>query len=57
MLRAPIAGLLLLCELTGGLQLLVPLMIANACGYAVAHRCERLGLYDALLARDAVGSA
>lgn len=54
MVRAPLTGVLLLCELTGSLELLVPLAIANACAHLVARRCERPSLNEAMLARDGV---
>jgi CIC family chloride channel protein len=57
MLRAPVAGVLILYELTGTHELLAPLAVANVCAYLVARHCERLSLYEALLARDGLTSS
>lgn len=52
MVRAPIASVCIVCELTGATELLPALVVASSCAYLVARRCDRLGLYDALLGSD-----
>ncbi len=49
--HAPLTGIFLIAELTGGYRLLVPLMIVSAVSYMVIHAFEPHSIYSMRLAR------
>lgn len=49
--HAPLTGIFLIAELTGGYQLLVPLMIVSALSYITIHAFEPHSIYAMRLAR------
>lgn len=49
--HAPLTGIFLIAELTGGYQLLVPLMIVAAVSYITTHAFEPHSIYSMRLAR------
>lgn len=49
--HAPLTGIFLIAELTGGYQLLVPLMIVSAVSYITIHSFEPYSIYSMRLAR------
>ncbi|RRD79820.1 chloride channel protein [Alloprevotella sp. OH1205_COT-284] len=49
--HAPLTGIFLIAELTGGYRLLVPLMIVSAISYLVIHTFEPHSIYSMRLAR------
>lgn len=49
--HAPLTGIFLIAELTGGYQLLVPLMIVSAVSYITIHAFEPYSIYSMRLAR------
>lgn len=49
--HAPLTGIFLIAELTGGYQLLVPLMIVAAVSYITIHSFEPYSIYSMRLAR------
>lgn len=49
--HAPLTGIFLIAELTGGYQLLVPLMIVSAASYITIHYFEPYSIYSMRLAR------
>lgn len=49
--HAPLTGIFLIAELTGGYQLLVPLMIVSAVSYVTIHSFEPYSIYSMRLAR------
>lgn len=51
--RAPLTGVILIAEMTGSYDLLLPLLVASFTSYAVADLCGDVPIYDALLIRDA----
>ncbi|HEY1015783.1 MAG TPA: chloride channel protein [Herpetosiphonaceae bacterium] len=53
-IRAPITSILIIIEMTGGYDLMLPLMIANMTAYVLARRVRPLAIYEALLAQDGV---
>ncbi len=50
--RAPLTGIVLISEMTGGYALLFPICIACLAAYMVAEATGDRGIYDALLAAD-----
>lgn len=52
--RAPITSVLIIFEMTGGYELVLPLMIANSVSYVIARRLRPVPIYEALLAQDGI---
>lgn len=50
--RAPLTSVVLIVEMTGDYQQMLPLLIACFCAYAVAELMNDLPIYEALLKRD-----
>jgi len=50
--RAPLTGIMLIVEMTGNYQQMLPLLVACFCAYAVAELLKDLPIYEALLERD-----
>jgi CIC family chloride channel protein len=51
-IRAPITSVLIIFEMTGSYELVLPLMIANSAAYVLARRLFAHGIYEALLEQD-----
>ncbi|MGB0884346.1 MAG: chloride channel protein [Flavobacteriales bacterium] len=49
MLHAPLTGIFLIAELTGGYQLFVPLMLSSAIAYLISKYVERHSIYTKIL--------
>lgn len=49
--HAPLTGVFLIAELTGGYDLFIPLMIVSVCSYLTIHTFERHSIYAMRLAR------
>jgi CIC family chloride channel protein len=52
--RAPLTGVVLIIEMTGDYQLMLPLLVSCFCAYAVAEVLKDLPIYESLLERDLV---
>ena len=50
--RAPLTGIVLIVEMTGDYQQMLPLLVACFCAYAVAELLNDMPIYEALLERD-----
>lgn len=50
--RAPLTGIVLIVEMTGNYQQMLPLLVACFCAYAVAEWMKDVPIYEALLERD-----
>ncbi len=50
--RAPLTGIMLIVEMTGSYALMLPLLVACFCAYAVAESLNVLPIYEELLERD-----
>jgi len=50
--RAPLTGIVLIVEMTGDYQQMLPLLVTCFCAYAVAELLKDLPIYEALLERD-----
>jgi len=50
--RAPITSVLIIFEMTGSYDLILPLMIANMTAYALARHARPIPIYEALLLQD-----
>lgn len=50
--RAPLTGILLISEMTGSYEQMLPLLAASFCAYAVAEYLKDFPIYEALLERD-----
>jgi CIC family chloride channel protein len=50
--RAPLTGILLITEMTGSYEQMLPLLASSFCAYAVAELLRSLPIYEALLERD-----
>lgn len=50
--HAPLTGVFLIAELTGGYDLFIPLMIVSACSYLTIHAFEPHNIYAIRLARQ-----
>lgn len=50
--RAPLTGTLLIIEMTGNYEQMLPLLVSCFCAYAVAEGMKDLPIYEALLERD-----
>jgi chloride channel protein, CIC family len=53
-IRAPMTSVVIIFEMTGSYGLILPLMIANMSGYALARHWRHLPIYEALLLQDGV---
>ena len=54
--RAPLTGILLIVEMTGSYEQMLPLLVSCFCSYAVAEMLKSLPIYEELLERDLAGS-
>ncbi|HVV81848.1 MAG TPA: chloride channel protein [Kofleriaceae bacterium] len=52
--RAPITSILIIVEMTGGYELVLPLMLANVTAYGIARHFQPVPIYDALLIQDGI---
>jgi len=52
--RAPLTGTLLIIEMTGNYEQMLPLLVSCFCAYAIAEWMKDLPIYEALLERDLV---
>ena len=52
--RAPLTGVVLIVEMTGDYEQMLPLLVSSFCAYAVAEWMKDLPIYEALLQRDLV---
>lgn len=52
--RAPLTGVILIVEMTGDYQQMLPLLVSCFCAYAVAELMKDEPIYEALLERDLV---
>ncbi|MEI7643056.1 MAG: H(+)/Cl(-) exchange transporter ClcA [Chloroflexales bacterium] len=50
--RAPLTGIVLIVEMTGNYNQMLPLLVACFCAYLVAEALRDLPIYEALLQRD-----
>jgi CIC family chloride channel protein len=50
--RAPLTGILLITEMTGSYEQMLPLLVSSFCAYAVAEYLRDFPIYEALLERD-----
>lgn len=50
--RAPLTGIVLIVEMTGNYEQILPLLVACFCAYATAELLKDLPIYEALLERD-----
>jgi len=53
-IRAPITSVLIIFEMTGSYELILPLMISNMTAYALARRIRPTPIYEALLVQDEI---
>jgi CIC family chloride channel protein len=51
-IRAPITSVLIIFEMTGSYELILPLMISNMTAYALARQVRPTPIYEALLEQD-----
>jgi CIC family chloride channel protein len=52
--RAPMTSILIVFEMTGGYELVLPMMIANMSAFALARHWRKVPVYEALLAQDGI---
>jgi CIC family chloride channel protein len=50
--RAPLTGIVLIVEMTGNYNQMLPLLVSCFCAYVVAEYLKNLPIYEALLERD-----
>jgi CIC family chloride channel protein len=50
--RAPLTGIVLILEMTGNYNQMLPLLVSCFCAYAVAEAFKQLPIYESLMARD-----
>lgn len=50
--RAPLTGIVLIVEMTGNYEQMLPLLVSCFCAYGVAELLRELPIYEALLERD-----
>jgi chloride channel protein, CIC family len=50
--RAPLTGIVLIVEMTGNYEQMLPLLVTCFCAYAVAEVLKDIPIYEALLERD-----
>jgi CIC family chloride channel protein len=53
-IRAPITSVLIIFEMTGSYDLILPLMISNMTAYALVRRVRPTSIYEALLHQDRI---
>jgi CIC family chloride channel protein len=53
-IRAPITSVLIIFEMTGSYDLILPLMISNMTAYALARHMRPAPIYEALLEQDGI---
>ena len=53
-IRAPITSVLIIFEMTGSYDLILPLMISNMTAYAIARHFRPVPIYEALLQQDRI---
>jgi CIC family chloride channel protein len=53
-IRAPITSVLIIYEMTGNYNLILPLMVANMIAYVIARHVRPVPIYEALLAQDGI---
>src|SRR5436190_258478 len=53
-IRAPITSVLIIFEMTGSYDLILPLMISNMTAYALARHVRPIPIYEALLEQDEI---
>ena len=53
-IRAPITSVLIIFEMTGSYELILPLMISNMSAYALARHLRPTPIYEALLHQDGI---
>ena len=53
-IRAPITSVLIIFEMTGSYELILPLMISNMTAYALARHFRPIPIYEALLEQDQI---
>ena len=53
-IRAPITSVLIIFEMTGSYDLILPLMISNMTAYALARHVRPTPIYEALLEQDEI---
>src|SRR6266436_7225530 len=53
-IRAPITSVLIIFEMTGSYDLILPLMISNMAAYALARHVRPTPIYEALLEQDEI---
>ena len=53
-IRAPITSVLIIFEMTGSYDLILPLMISNMSAYALARHFRPVPIYEALLEQDGI---
>lgn len=54
--RAPLTGILLIVEMTGNYEQMLPLLVSCFCAYAVAELLKSVPIYEELLERDLAGN-
>ena len=50
--RAPLTGIVLIIEMTGNYEQMLPLLVSCFCAYMVAEALKDVAIYEALLERD-----
>lgn len=50
--RAPLTGIMLIVEMTGNYQQMLPLLVSCFCAYAVSESLKDIPIYEALLERE-----
>ena len=53
-IRAPVTSILIIFELTGDYNLILPIMAANLSAYAISSRLRQVPIYEALLLQDGI---
>ena len=53
-IRAPITSVLIIYEMTGSYQLILPLMVANMVAFGLARHWRPVAIYEALLEQDGI---
>ncbi|MBT7864775.1 MAG: CBS domain-containing protein [Opitutales bacterium] len=53
-IRAPVTSILIIFELTGDYNLILPIMAANLSAYAISSRLRQVPIYESLLLEDGI---
>ena len=53
-IRAPVTSILIIFELTGYYNLILPIMAANLSVYAISSRLRQVPIYESLLLEDGI---